>query len=141
MRHAPEFLIVWPTVKTADLTTYRCPECQGVLALEAGAPNSLDVIETGVLTCEDCKQSYPISNGIARFVPSKNYADSFGLEWQAFPKTQLDDDWQQMYRTRFFQTTEFPQDMRGQTVLEVGCGAGAFTGIILGTQARVFSST
>ncbi|MFZ0426407.1 MAG: class I SAM-dependent methyltransferase [Xanthobacteraceae bacterium] len=45
-----------------------------------------------------------------------------------------------MYRVRFFQTTGFPGDMRGQTVLEVGCGPGSFTGIILSTGARVFSS-
>src|SRR5580700_10396725 len=110
-----------------------------MLELEASSAVSRDAIEAGMLICEYCKRSHPISNGIPRFVPSRNYADSFGLEWQAFPTTQLDEDWQQMYRVRFFQTTDFPRDMRGQTVLEVGCGAGAFTGIILETQARLFS--
>jgi SAM-dependent methyltransferase len=118
---------------------YRCPICQGTLTLEEDASAPSGRIETGTLTCPSCQQCYPISNAIPRFVPNKTYADSFGIEWHNFPKTQLDKHWQQMYRTRFFQTTEFPDDLSGQTILEVGCGAGAFTGIILETQAGLFS--
>ena len=73
-------------------------------------------------------------------MPSKSYADSFGVEWQRYPRTQLDSNWQRLYRDRFFQTTNFSEHLSGQTVLEVGCGAGAFTGIILTTGARLFSS-
>jgi ubiquinone/menaquinone biosynthesis C-methylase UbiE/uncharacterized protein YbaR (Trm112 family) len=126
-------------VKRADVNIYRCPSCGGKLLLESQEEAS-GAVETGVLICQDCGLRYPISQAIPRFVPKNNYATSFGLEWQSFPKTQLDADWQQMYRERFFQTTEFPQDLAGLTVLEVGCGAGAFTGIILSTGARLFSS-
>jgi 2-polyprenyl-3-methyl-5-hydroxy-6-metoxy-1,4-benzoquinol methylase len=127
-------------VRRADLETYRCPDCNGTLALDADSSGAADAIQTGCLTCEGCRRRYPIANGVPRFVPSKSYADSFGAEWHNFPKTLLDADWQDMYRVRFFQTTGFPGDLHGQTVLEVGCGPGSFTGIILSTGARVFSS-
>jgi ubiquinone/menaquinone biosynthesis C-methylase UbiE/uncharacterized protein YbaR (Trm112 family) len=127
-------------MRSADLNMYRCPHCQGTLAFEANSSGPCGRVEMGTLICQNCQLRYPVSNAIPRFVPSKSYADSFGLEWQNFPKTLLDEDWQQMYRARFFHTTEFPDDLRGQTVLEVGCGPGSFTGIILSTGARVFSS-
>jgi ubiquinone/menaquinone biosynthesis C-methylase UbiE/uncharacterized protein YbaR (Trm112 family) len=120
---------------TIDLNIYQCPECRGRLAFD---PPQTDGAER--LVCQGCNRNYPIVNGIPRFVPSRNYAESFGAEWAHFPKTLLDADWQQMYRARFAQTTNFPDDLRGQTVLEVGCGPGSFTGIILSTGARVFSS-
>jgi 2-polyprenyl-3-methyl-5-hydroxy-6-metoxy-1,4-benzoquinol methylase/uncharacterized protein YbaR (Trm112 family) len=127
-------------VRREDLDVYRCPSCREKLALELGLSDQPDPIETGILVCQNCGLRYQIVNGIPRFVPSSNYANSFGMQWHSFPKTQLDDDWQQIYRDRFFQTTNFPQDLRGQTLLEVGCGAGAFSGIILSTGARLFSS-
>jgi len=98
------------------------------------------LIETGNLVCQGCGLQYPIENAIPRFVSSKNYAGSFGLEWQKFPKTLLDSHWQQIYQERFFHTTNFSPRLDGQTVLEVGCGPGSFTGIILKTGARLFSS-
>jgi SAM-dependent methyltransferase len=57
-----------------------------------------------------------------------------------FPQTLLDENWQSMCEDRFFRTTDFPQSLSGQKVLEVGCGPGSFTGIILQTGARLFSS-
>src|ERR1700730_7275732 len=126
-------------MKRADLDQYRCPGCQGKLALEKSSPDQSNTIEAGILTCQVCGTRHPIVNAIPRFVPVQNYADSFGIEWKSFPKTQLDDGWQRIYHGRFFQTTNFSQDLRGQTVLEVGCGPGNFTGIILATGARLFS--
>jgi ubiquinone/menaquinone biosynthesis C-methylase UbiE/uncharacterized protein YbaR (Trm112 family) len=123
-----------------DLDTYRCPECHGNLALESVWPERAEPVEKGALACQGCGRTYPIANGIPRFVPAENYATSFGVEWESFPRTLLDPGWQQMYRDRFFQTTGFLPDLRGQTVLEVGCGPGSFTGIMLATGARTFSS-
>src|SRR5260370_26189528 len=41
------------------------------------------------LTCEGgCR--VPVVNGIPRVVDSANYAAGFGLQWNAFRKTQLD---------------------------------------------------
>lgn len=126
-------------MRRTDVALYRCPKCQGGLKLEEGT-GQIEPVEAGALLCEACGERYPVQNGIPRFVPDRNYANSFGLEWQSYPKTQLDHHWQEMYRERFFQTTAFPEDLTGQTVLEAGCGAGAFTGIILSTGARLFSS-
>jgi SAM-dependent methyltransferase len=42
-------------------------------------------------------------------------------------------------RERFFATTQWPQKMDGQVILEAGCGMGRFTQIALETGAEVFS--
>ena len=93
-----------------------------------------------VLACElGCQ--YPIINHIPRFVPPRNYATSFGLQWNTFRKTQLDS----------YTGTTISRDrldrlvggqlgiVRGQTVLEAGCGAGRFTEILLQAGAHVFA--
>ena len=127
-------------MRRVDLDMFRCPGCQGKLTLEPDFVGQLESVDSGTLVCQGCRRKYPIANGIPRFVPSKNYTDSFGLEWKEFPKTLLDGHWRQMSHDRFFHTTDFPPDLRGQTVLEAGCGSGAFTGIILTAGARLFSS-
>jgi SAM-dependent methyltransferase len=85
-------------------------------------------------------------SGILRLVPrTVNYADAFGLQWKTYRRTQLDshtgttlsrdrarrcigaDCWQRLH-----------VDERVD-VLEVGCGAGRFTEILLSTGARVTS--
>jgi uncharacterized protein YbaR (Trm112 family) len=35
-------------------------------------------------------RSYPIRDGVARFVPDDVYASSFGMQWNTFSCTQLD---------------------------------------------------
>jgi 2-polyprenyl-3-methyl-5-hydroxy-6-metoxy-1,4-benzoquinol methylase len=92
------------------------------------------------LTCQEgC--SVIIARGIPRFVDSKNYASAFGLQWNAFKKTQLDS----------YTGTTISYDrltrclggaleiLRGTSVLEVGCGAGRFTELMLGAGARVLA--
>lgn len=86
-----------------------------------------------------CK--FPIINNIPRFVSDKNYADSFGLQWNTYKKTQLDS----------FTKTTISQDrlkrllggsfdiLQGKDVLEAGCGAGRFTEILLQNKANVFA--
>lgn len=34
--------------------------------------------------------AYPVVRGVPRFVPLDNYAAAFGIQWNAFRKTQLD---------------------------------------------------
>jgi len=95
-------------------------------------------IESGLLTTEDGKQ-YPISQSIPRFVPKENYANSFGFQWNIFRETQLDSHTGvPISRDRFYKSTEWsPDDLKGKTVLEVGCGAGRFTEILLTAGAIV----
>ena len=47
-------------------------------------------IVTARLLSKDRKYNYYIINGIASFVPSSNYSNSFGKQWSVFCKTQLD---------------------------------------------------
>jgi SAM-dependent methyltransferase len=105
-----------------------CPECHGGLRRDEDA-----------LVCASCNQSYRVVDGIPRFVPSQNYADNFGLQWQAFRRTQLDScSGVPISRERFFRYTGWsPHDLKGALVLDIGCGAGRFTEIALSCGARV----
>jgi SAM-dependent methyltransferase len=84
----------------------------------------------------------PVVRGIPRFVGSAGYAAGFGEQWKRFRRTQLDS----------FTGTTISLDrltrclggslarLRGRSVLEVGCGAGRFTELLLEAGARVFAS-
>ena len=105
-----------------------CPECRGPLRR-----NGDDLL------CVSCSRSYPVVDGIPRFVQSQNYADNFGLQWQTFRRTQLDScSGVPISRERFFRYTGWaPRDLKGALVLDIGCGAGRFTEIALSCGARV----
>lgn len=78
--------------------------------------------------------------GIPRFVPSEEYASSFGLQWTRHAKAQLDSyTGMPISRTRLFAVTRWPERMEGERILEVGCGAGRFTEVLATTGAEVWS--
>jgi SAM-dependent methyltransferase len=89
---------------------------------------------------------WKIHLGIPRMVsPLSNYTDAFGLQWKTYRRTQLDsytdttmsrdrawrclgeNCWQMLHRSE------------ETHVLEVGCGAGRFTEVLLSTDAFVTS--
>jgi len=81
----------------------------------------------------------PIVNGIPRFVDSSDYAAGFGLQWNQFRKSQLDS-----YTGATISKDRLTHALggslailKGKTVLEVGCGAGRFTEVMLAAGARV----
>ena len=84
---------------------------------------------------------FSVVNGIPRFVEEKNYASSFGLQWNLFCRTQIDKyNGTTITRDRFLASTHWDLGaLRGQRVLEVGSGAGRFTQIVLDAGADVFS--
>ena len=96
-------------------------------------------VENGQLVCSICTQQFPIVRFIPRFVPSANYADTFGLQWNLFRKTQLDShSGLALSRERFFCSSGWtPEELVGKTVLDVGCGAGRFAEVALATGAHV----
>lgn len=90
------------------------------------------------LRCNDgC--SFPIVNGIPRFVPSDNYASSFGLQWNEYRTTQLDSHTRlTISRDRLTRLFGGSLDVvKGKKVLEAGCGAGRFSEILLGAGAHL----
>jgi 2-polyprenyl-3-methyl-5-hydroxy-6-metoxy-1,4-benzoquinol methylase len=86
-------------------------------------------------------EKFPIIANIPRFVPENNYANAFGLQWKTFAKTQLDS----------FTKTNFSKvrlerclgcsldNLKNKNVLEVGCGAGRFTELLVAHNAYTHS--
>jgi 2-polyprenyl-3-methyl-5-hydroxy-6-metoxy-1,4-benzoquinol methylase/uncharacterized protein YbaR (Trm112 family) len=114
-----------------------CPETGEKLYLDS-RPVCDDGCE-GTLATADGARGYPVKDGIPRFVPATNYADSFGYQWNKFAKLQLDSANGSSYsRDRFYSITEWkPSDLAGTMVLDVGCGAGRFAEIALAAGAVV----
>mgnify|MGYP000156238148 CR=1 FL=1 len=116
----------------------RCPQCHGRLLLQLES-SPADENASGWLDCLVCVARYPVVEGIPRFVPMQNYADSFGLIWHIFCRSVLDSALGVTHtRERFLRETGWtPESLQGRWVLEVGCGAGRFTEILLDCGAIV----
>jgi SAM-dependent methyltransferase len=83
---------------------------------------------------DDEGNAFPIVKGVARIAELENYAESFGVQWNKFEKTQLDreNDGLDLSRRRFFAETHWDQeDLSGKYILEVGSGAGRFSRVVL----------
>ena len=52
--------------------------------------NGKRLIPGGGSVNTECGHGYPIIRGIPRFVGAENYSKDFGIQWNMFPKTQLD---------------------------------------------------
>lgn len=98
-------------------------------------------IKTGELMAADSGNLYPIKHFIPRFVPDDDYAASFGEQWNRYRRTQLDRfNGTTLSRDRLFEGTGWsPAELIGQSVLEVGCGAGRFTQVLLDAGAELCS--
>ena len=87
-------------------------------------------------------KSYEVKNNIPRFVTGDNYADSFGFQWNTYTRTQLDSQNGNNIsesRLKAFLGTHL-SELKGKNVLEVGCGAGRFTEILLKYGAHVHAT-
>jgi SAM-dependent methyltransferase len=79
-------------------------------------------------------------NGIPRFVTDDGYAESFGEQWNAYRRVQLDSaTGLPLSRERLFRGTGWPERLDGERILEVGAGAGRFTEVLLGAGAEVWA--
>jgi SAM-dependent methyltransferase len=113
----------------------RCPHCGGALRHEPGG-------DGGTLVCGEGKR-YPVVRGVPRFVDSEAYAGSFGVEWNRFPKVQLDSaTGTSISHHRFRQLTGMdPSELAGKRVLEAGCGPGRFLEVLAAAgAARVWGA-
>ncbi|MBV8153521.1 MAG: methyltransferase domain-containing protein [Candidatus Eremiobacteraeota bacterium] len=113
-------------MKPALMDYIWCPYCHGALTLAADAARDGE-IETGNISCGDCGRTFPILRGIPRFIENirsaddlrKVYADSFGHQWTTYNWLRDEDPYE-------FQTiTDLtPQDLKGKSFLDAGCGGG-----------------
>ena len=87
------------------------------------------------------RRAFPIVRSIARFVPSEDYAHSFGYQWNYFDKTQLDSHMGNDLSRRTIFRHHAMAKANGRTggSAKPACGMGRFTQIALETGAELFS--
>lgn len=107
-----------------------CPKCHGDLAC-----HGLEIIDgrtkEGELVCAECDARFPVRNYIPRFVDDRSYASSFGKQWNAFAKAQIDRSENGESALRFDSEIGWDREqLRGRTIIEIGCGAGRFVDVL-----------
>lgn len=127
-------------MRLSQLTQYVCPKCHsGHLIIETSTDVESDNIDSGNIKCT-CGTTVPIIHSLPRFVPTSNYAESFGFQWNVHSKTQLDSySGKSISHDRVFGVTGWARDLRGQRILETGSGAERFTEILVKTGAEIVS--
>ena len=89
----------------------------------SGGDLRLDV-ERSLLVDESSGETFPVIDGIPRFVASEHLA-SFGLQWNKYEVAHDDED-----RATFQAKTGMPLgDLSGLRVLDAGCGGGRYSKI------------
>lgn len=127
-----------------------CPGCQGRLEVAAATEKNGEIV-TGRLRCARCATSFPVINFIPRLVDKANYSSSWGKLWRETAEIARDSftgvpfyynaihgqysengRWQDGYSPFGF---EWPTDLKGQAVLEVGPGTGNCSEHLVNTGA------
>lgn len=110
----------------------RCPKCK--------TEGALDKADDGFV-CSSCKDEYSILEGIPRFVPAENYANSFGFQWNLHSKTQMDKfNGTTVSRDRLYSESHWtPEQLTGKDVLECGSGCGRFTQALVESGANTYT--
>lgn len=107
-----------------------CPSCGGALTWAEEE-----------CRCDACRLVAPIVDGLPRFVRD-GAQESFSLQWNRFWDVQLDSrNGTTLSRDRLLEQSRLTRDdFRGKLVLEVGCGAGRFTEVLLAFGAKVIAT-
>ena len=113
----------------------RCPVHRAAFSTDA-----LESDQDGTLRAS-CGCAFPVRKGIPRFVRDETYADAFGIQWNDYRTTQLDSHTGvAISKERLARCVGgHLEDLRSARVLEVGCGAGRFTEVLLTAGASVFA--
>ena len=123
-----------------NLAHFVCPACHKSLRIEDVEEKEGHQIKKGSLICGTGEHRFQITEFVPRFVSTDDATSAFGFEWNKHPKTQFDSvNGMRLSEERFFGQTNWPRDLSGNKILEVGSGAGRFTEIALNTGAQVFS--
>lgn len=116
-----------------------CIKCNNNLEYQNIVEKGSHVV-SGILACPSCNSTYPIINSIPRFVPMSNYADSFAMQWNIHKDTQHDSHSKvNSSQERFENETKWEKNLKGEIIIEAGCGAGRFTQFATDTEAMVLS--
>jgi len=126
-------------MKRSLLRILRCPRCQS--KLEPSILEEDAEIREGELKCYACQTSYPITRYIPRFVSTNLYASNFSFEWNTHRQTWLDSyngfDYNKKSLLSLLQLR--PQDFKGKTFLDAGCGSGRFSEVVKDLGGEVVS--
>ncbi|MDQ6652783.1 MAG: methyltransferase domain-containing protein [Acidobacteriota bacterium] len=126
-------------MKRKLLDYLRCPSCSGAILLASVARSENTEIIEGLLACNGCERTFPITRGIPRFAAPEKLepdkaatAENFGWQWQHFSHN---DD---LYADQFLGwiAPVRPVFFQGKVVLEGGCGKGRHTQLAAGWGAR-----
>ena len=104
--------------------------------------NNLPLVQNGNQLTDKSGMQFHLIKGAYRFVESQGYSANFGYQWKNFKRTQLDKfSGLDFSYKRFFAVTRWDkQNLDNQNILEVGCGAGRFTQIVIDhTKANLYS--
>ena len=88
---------------------------------------------------------YEITNSIPRFINKENYSNNFGWQWNKWASVQFEhsniNKPMEGYTTRMFnQITEWDKDdLSEKIVLDMGCGSGRFTDVVLSNGGYVIA--
>jgi len=112
-----------------------CPSCGADLRFDASDP----ACPEGIFTCVRCDCRLPIRGGVLRCVADEGYCGTFGEQWNAFRRTQIDRfSGSTESSDRFISETALTNaDLRGALVLDGGCGAGRFADVAVQRGAQV----
>jgi ubiquinone/menaquinone biosynthesis C-methylase UbiE/uncharacterized protein YbaR (Trm112 family) len=125
-------------MKREWLSLLRCPATGGALSLEATREEDGFVIEG---TLRSTAATYPIVNGIPRFVPAENYSSSFGRQWHTWKRVQFEAENvgapMQGHTTKMFEQIAGDPELVGKVALDLGCGPGRFLDVCLTKGARL----
>lgn len=120
-----------------------CPDCPGEPPLRLTAAESeADEIVTGNLDCPECHRTWPVRDGIPRFVSqAEDYSDNFAHEWLRWGRVQIDRfAGHRLSTARFLSDSRWDAEwLRGKLILDAGCGAGRFTDVAAAHGARVIA--
>ena len=123
-----------------DLRYFVCPSCHENLRIERADEKKHDRIKNGSLICSTGAHRFVVYAFVPRFVQPEVTTSAFGYEWNKHPRTQLDsENGMLVSQERFYRQTNWPKNLSGQKILEVGSGAGRFTEIAVKTGANVIS--